>query len=315
MKIAYRRMSGAIGVSELEKGSRGLWWEKRKAFVKLLRSRGHKVEYVNRMTKFSERGPILPLTPDHDLLIIEFGSSNTAFYKDDLEETARMITRHDGKIIFICDDPDLPYRWETVMNKDYSRWSAWYNCLAPFATPHHPNGMLAFDFPFSSFQEFHRPRNEYGQHLVYIGRPTGRDAYVQQFIKNKVPWKVYSNPKDWKEYIRTGKLEIHNPPDQPMRLDFYQRQLGCLALADTKHRRLGWRTGRAYHAVLAGCPALIHKSHELKGFDHFETPQEVIEYAKYWMDPVSRCYSWEHSMHAILEEISIGLKTLEAHNL
>ena len=73
MYIVYRRMSGAIGLTDLEKGTRGLWLEKRRALLAELRRRGHVVDVVNRMTKFSE-----PLNPPEwnprkcELLIIEF---------------------------------------------------------------------------------------------------------------------------------------------------------------------------------------------------------------------------------------------------
>ena len=51
-----------------------------------------------------------------------------------------------------------------------------------------------------------------------------------------------------------GDVTAITPPEQKDRAEFYRQWRTCLAIYDSKHRDTGWRTGRAYHALMAGIP-------------------------------------------------------------
>jgi hypothetical protein len=192
MKIAYRRFSGAIGLSQLEVGTRGMWLEKRRALLAELRRRGHTVDLVNRMTKFSQLPVEAKLSPEHELLMIEFGSSNKQFYGKDIEETLRMIKSHKGCVVFLCDDPDLPLPWKELPDEDWSRWSVWYNAKFEQSLGAQPAAINKFDMPFSVFQPEHKPGKDFGkEHFAYIGRPNGRGSIVENLVDGGVPFVAY----------------------------------------------------------------------------------------------------------------------------
>jgi len=273
MRVAYRRMSGAIGVSPKEQGTRGLWYEKRKALVELLWQRGHQVEFVSRMTKESQFVPVHQLN-NQDILLVEFGSSNMSFYGNDLKDTIKMVNDFCGPVVFLNDDPDLPFIWDMV-NKP-KQWTCWYNATNAKPLGKQPKDVKIYDMPFSSLQKAEEPREQYQKfYLVYIGRPNGRSRAVKQLIAGGVPWRVFGKQKEWEDF----GVMVQEPPHQPERAGFYSCQLGCLVLADNKHKEMGWRTGRAYHAINAGCPALIEADHKLlQGFPTFNSPLEVHKY-------------------------------------
>jgi hypothetical protein len=50
------------------------------------------------------------------------------------------------------------------------------------------------------------------------------------------------------------ELPIVDAPEQSARADWYGQYRACFAMFDGKHAITGWRTGRAYHALLAGIP-------------------------------------------------------------
>jgi hypothetical protein len=97
------------------------------------------------------------------------------------------------------------------------------------------------------FADFH-PGNI--QKVVYIGRPNGRTKYFKEFTSSR-HLQVAGKESEWEDY---DALEILENPQQRDRRKFYQQFHGCLAVYDDKHKKSGWRTGRAYHALYAGIP-------------------------------------------------------------
>lgn len=257
MRIAYRRMSGPIGITKFEEGTRGLWLEKRLALVRTLRNRGHRVDFVNRMTKFSNQGSIETLNNNHELLIVEFGSNNEQFYGDDLLKTLRYMQKHEGQIIFICDDPDLPLFWKKLDPSIIARITCWYNCAYPVPFGGQPEYVQPKSFPISGLIECKEPQTQREEKLVYIGRPSGREKIFTEIFKENVPVQIYGREKEWKEF----NIKPLDPPEQANRAFFYGMQLGSLVIADKKHKRMGWFTGRAFHAIAAGCPAIAEFDH------------------------------------------------------
>lgn len=311
MKIAYRRMSGGIGVSLKERGTRGLWWEKRRALLSTLVDRGHEVDFVGRMTKESAHLPVEKLSSKHELLFVEFGSANKSFYGDDLDETIKMVEQHMGQIVFLNDDPDLPYLWDTL--KSSKNWSCWYNAYHGKPFGKQPADIKIFDMPFSSLQKENYPSKAYqADAMVYIGRPNGRAAIVKKLIASQTKWRVFGKQKEWDDY----GLIAHTPPDQPNRQEFYSKQIGCLVLADKKHKEMGWRTGRAYHAFAAGCPAIVEEDHKfLKPFPKWGSPWDIDRHFHRWRDPDLRERDWCKIREIILWDRMIAEETFKAHGL
>lgn len=296
MKIAYRRMSGPIGLTSVETGTRGLWFEKRLALVAALKGRGHEVDFINRFTKYTA-GAVWETefsATSHDVLVIEFGSGNTQFYGKDLARTQEMVTGHRGRVIFLCDDPDLPYLWKTVPVSDYSRWSVWMNAFRPQPFGGAPEGIRHFDAPFASlFPGGKRPIEPEEKTLVYIGRPNGRTKVLKEIL-GKVSVVICGRAAEWREFSGAQVPRVFAPPEQSERATFYSRYLGCLVLADAKHKRLGWRTGRAYHALYAGCPAVVEHDHDaLKAFPSFRDAAALNALVERWSTPGVRLGDWK----------------------
>lgn len=309
MKIAYRRMSGAIGLTQFETGTRGLWLEKRLALIAELTRRGHQVHLVNRMTKYSQ--PIIPAVWDtsYDLLFVEFGSSNAKFYGEDLKQTQHMVATHRGYIVFLCDDPDLPYLWKTV--PDVGRWAVWLN--AKYGEPFggQPDSIPIYDAPFAALLKppgWASPGpDSQGVQLVYNGRAKGREAAFRALFAAGVPFVVAGRPAEWKDFPAT----VIEAPTQAHRAEFYRTKLGSLVLADKKHKKLGWRTGRAYHALYAGTPAVVERSHRALAevFDTFETTDELTALVRRWQEPTTRRQDWEAQMVQALADREVMERT------
>lgn len=267
MKIAYRRMSGSVGFSDQEPGFRGAWLEKRKALFMLLQQRGHDIEVVGRLSKASG-GVNLPWQPPYDLLMVEFGGGNKIFNGRDLELTLKLAHEHHGPKVFLCDDPDLDFIWDEleIHFVGASGWFIWNNSLTAARLPKQPKDIPVYDYPFSWNVPERAPLAEYDrERLVYIGRPGGRSRPIKELVAAQVPFVAYAKPVEWAKFPQVKVLE---PPTQAARGGFYARALGCLALADAKHKKLAWRTGRAFHALAAGCPAVCEEDHPgLEGFD------------------------------------------------
>lgn len=312
MKVAYRRMSGPIGFSDLEAGTRGLWLEKRRAFVMELRRRGHQVDIFNRMTKFSQQLTTPTFNDSYDVLFIEFGSSNLNFYHDDLNKTQRLTREHGGKIVFLCDDPDLPYLWRTLKADDFEWWAVWANATKCLPFGGQPAAIKTFDFPFASLLPMRRPQDVYGDKFVYIGRPNGRAAAFTALHAAHAPYQVYGRTKEW-----PAAINVLDPPEQNQRTAFYAKQLGSLVIADNKHKQLGWRTGRAYHAIAAGCPAVVEKSHTVLSnmFADFTLPGDLENLRELWSVPGVRREICELQQAVVEGELKIAAATFESVGL
>lgn len=282
MHIGYIRMSGPIGLSPQDEGTRGLWWEKRIALLNFFWQRGHSVQLLGKATEptkiefknfFTDE-----VNQNFDLLCIEFGSSNMQFYGDQIRKVFEIANNFKGRKVFICDDPDLPCPWDLVTNPN--EWALWYNARNGLKLSKDPAAAQWYDMPFSSLQKHITIKDEepIGSDLVYIGRPNGREKDIKLMMAVGVDFKVYGRQKEWDHL---GK-RVHEAPQQTQRARFYHRQLGCLVFADKKHEELGWRTGRAYHALLAGCPAICKISHSglNKVFHTFSTPAEIALFKK-----------------------------------
>ena len=262
-------------MSDSETGDRGAWLEKRRGLWGFLKAAGHEVNCCSLPTKpsvglwnpphiseksqgdlFSEASEPIPKS---DVLMLEFGGSNGLFFGKDLGRTRILIENHKGLIVFICDDPDLFFPWKDYPNEDWSRWSAWLNAVNPTAEEMRlPKGCRAFDFPFSALLPYREPLSlGYSRNFVYSGRPNGRKAQINSFrFASGGLVDIYGRQEEWLEY---GVAVSGGSPKQSERHSFYQSKLACLAISDTKHKRLRWRTGRAFHALHSGCPVVCEE--------------------------------------------------------
>lgn len=295
--IGYRRLSGAIGLSNMEQGTRGMWWEKRRALVGHLGERGHVVHFIGRMTKQTQQDKMLHYFHDpeaksrYDVLLVEFGGTNAQFFGRDLEETYRLVSWHKGPVVYICDDPDLWFPWKATPAEDWTRWTVWVNADVERAGVRaylSPSGAKVLDLPFASLLAMEPPVEKAirDPFLTYIGRPGGRTDAVRRLVAAGAPFRVYGRGEEWGEF----GVRVEEAPPQPQRGAFYAQQLGCLALADRKHKKMLWRTGRAYHALAAGCPVLAEASHTLLAsrFAAYADPARVRDWVERWRDPAQR---------------------------
>jgi hypothetical protein len=257
-------MSGPIGLSKSETGTRGLWLEKREAFISELWRRGHTVAIVNKLTKPTQNELITP-APDlarvfeSDLLFVEFGGGNKIFFEEDLKATVEIVENFKGPIVFLNDDPDLPMVWDMISQQSQKKFVCWHNSIRPELFGRGLKVKIPVkDFPFSALLPTRPPRNVDSFDLVYIGRPDGRGAVVRELIAAGIDWKIYGRQKEWCDF----GVRVSDPPPQAQRPDFYAGQMASLVLADKKHKKMGWRTGRAYHALAAGCPAIVENDHD-----------------------------------------------------
>jgi hypothetical protein len=313
MRIAYRRMSGMIGLTDLEQGTRGMWLEKRRALLATLAARGHEVALINRMTKYSQ--PVVEPKWDasYDLLMIEFGSSNTRFYGKDLAETQRMVEQHRGRVIFLCDDPDLPYLWKTIEPKRLDRWCVWANASNHESFGGLPSSVGVLDAPFASLLPQPDAPSQGGEPFVYVGRPNGREKVFRMLLDGGAQFEVGGREAEWKDF----SVVVREMPLQSQRSAFYAARRGCLVVADRKHKRLGWRTGRAYHALYAGTPVLVEADHETlaRSFACFGSAATVQVLDKDWMNAEARANVWREQMRLARADQDIMLATFLACDL
>ncbi|CAB4124343.1 hypothetical protein UFOVP49_181 [uncultured Caudovirales phage] len=253
--VGYRRVSGKIGLTNNEEGIRGAWVEKRVALFKSLLDNNYRIKILSELTD-STKNDMAEYNlsyQDCDVLVLEFGGTNLQFYQKYWDKTVEMINAHQGKIIFINDDPDLGFLWELLPNENWSRWTVAanaVNCKEVGETLKCPIGATVVDYPMDGgmeFAEFHFGANK---STVYIGRPNGRTKIFKELTQSS-SLVIAGKPEEWKDY---PSVNVIKNPNQKDRRSFYQNYAGCLAVYDNKHRICGWRTGRAYHAVYAGIP-------------------------------------------------------------
>lgn len=286
MIIGYRRAAGKIGLTDHEEGTRGAWVEKRRALWNVLESEGHHaLIHLSPFTKQTaqQRGftgevtdPPVEKVKVCDVLMIEFGGINMRFYGDQWAETVRMIKAHLGPIVFLCDDPDLSFPWDLLSESQAGEWSRWtvvVNCKDTRAARFIlkvPNNARVVDYPMHSGVTPLSPvsltdMRVQKQRAVYIGRAIGRTKLLRHIMESESGQylTIAGRMEEWKGLIRpTQAIEEGNDPlfvDIPEQRDralFYRSYKACLALYDQAHQMTGWRTGRAYHAVLAGTPVI-----------------------------------------------------------
>lgn len=251
MKIGYRRVSGKLPLTDNEAGARGTWLEKRRGLIASLEARGHTFSYLTDPTPNSqEAGYAKASNYDCDLLMLEFGGNNLMFNRKAWEETFAIIKQHKGKIVFLNDDPDLPFLWKELPNEDWSRWTVAANAVNTHAVRARlgvPAKANVIDIPFHDVlpqREFH---NGVNSTAIYYGRPNGRSKVLAPFLSSGIVT-IAGKPEEW-----TNETVVP-APEQKNRSDFYRQWRACLAIYDNKHADTGWRTGRAYHALLAGIP-------------------------------------------------------------
>src|SRR6202042_2461791 len=254
-----------------------MWLEKRRALLAALDRRGHEVSIFNKMTKFSE--PLVPATWEPkkcDLLMVEFGSSNTQFYGEHLSVTRSMVEQHKGPIIYLCDDPDLPYQWKTELGR-LERWAVWMNATRGEAFGGQPSSIPILDAPFAAMLPKPTGAGIATEPAVYIGRPKGREKAFREVLEAGVELEVCGREKEWTGF----NVKVLPAPEQGVRSEFYRRRLASVVMADKKHKRMGWRTGRAYHALYAGTPAIVEADHveiaeQFASFRHAEDLKALL---------------------------------------
>lgn len=254
LKIGYRRVSGKIGLTNNESGIRGAWVEKRIALFKNLLSSNYQIIPLSTPTEatYADGFTSFDSYTHCNVLILEFGGTNIQFYKKDWDKTIEIINSHSGRIIFINDDPDLPFLWDLLPNEKWSRWTIAANATNPTEVSKIlkcPPDCRIVDLPMANGMQFAEFSSNSIDKCVYIGRPNGRTKYFKEFLKS--PYlEIAGKPKEWDGY-NTNVIEN---PQQKDRRNFYRNYKGCLTVYDNKHKEAGWRTGRAFHALYAGIP-------------------------------------------------------------
>jgi len=255
VKVGYRRVSGKIGLTNKESGVRGAWVEKRVALFKNLLDFGYRIIPMSEPTDPTKDDGFTSFSTyqECDVLMLEFGGTNLQFYQKYWDTTIEMIKSHTGRVIFLNDDPDLSFLWDLLPDEDWSRWTIAanaVNCDEVSKVLKCPALSTTVDLPMASGMEFAEFHPGTSGTVVYIGRPGGRTKYFKEFTSSKY-LQVSGKEAEWEDF---DALEILPNPQQRDRRKFYQNFNGCLAVFDDKHKRTGWRTGRAYHALYAGIP-------------------------------------------------------------
>jgi hypothetical protein len=211
------------------------------------------------LTKSS--GGSKPLFAPCDMLFVEFGGLNKMFYGKDIAQTLEIIKKyHDKPVVFLCDDPDLLFPWNEIELPKTAFY--WQNCLVN-CDPQKPQKVKFCDFPFGSLLTLNPCIQYERMEIAYSGRPNGdRLKFFQELSKSPQSEfvKVYGRQSEWND---TGLRVSGDSPAQPQRQLFYRRRLACLGLGDQKHRDHGFRTGRVYHALSAGCPVTLKAGNDI----------------------------------------------------
>lgn len=306
MIVGYRRGAGRIGLTTNESGTRGSWVEKRRTLFDALTVAGHTVIPMSPPTPNTSYEP--NMDAQVDILLVEFAGLNLTFFGDDWHETMRIVNNHSGPVVFLCDDPDLPFPWDKMPDEDWSRWTIATNSTQEAETRtilHIPEAARWVDFPMPN----HAPGATATYHpgivpaAVYIGRPNSRTKLIRQY--ETAPLIVAGKPKEWEGY----NFRRTDPPLQSRRQQFYRRYRACLALYDNKHALTGWRTGRAYHALQAGIPVLAPSGNPALTWTHpTHNAQDVYNFITQPTDHRKHIWQQQHQAAAVTVELkTIGL--------
>lgn len=298
MDIGYRRAAMKLPLTANEHGARGTWLEKRLALIDGMAKRGHTVHLLSDPTQTSatagyKRAP----TNECETLIVEFAGMNMQFYGAAWNETADTVRAHAGPVIFLCDDPDMPFKWELMgHDEDWTRWTIAVNAVHPATAArvlHVPRGAEVIDTPFASLLRPATFMDGADERAIYIGRGNGRKKLIEQYIDSGHVV-VAGNPKEWPGHA------VLPQPEQSFRRNFYRLFRAAFAACDNKHIETGWRTGRAYHALSAGIPVMTPETpggmanEGLKWAWQVDSPADV--YRCLTMSASDRKRAWEEQM-------------------
>ncbi len=306
LKLGYRRVSGKIGLTNKESGVRGAWVEKRVALFKNLLASGYSIIPFSTPTESTAADGFTSVDKytKCDVLLLEFGGTNLQFYKKDWDKTVELIKSHSGKIIFINDDPDLPFLWELLPNEKWDRWIVAANATnsAEVSTILKcPMGVRVVDLPMANGMTFESFSNGNIDKTVYIGRPNGRTKYFKEFLKSP-NLEISGKPKEWTDF----NINVIENPQQKDRRNFYRNYKGCLTVYDSKHKASGWRTGRAFHALYAGIPVCAPSGNNGLNWTYpVETAEDLTKFTS--LSDEKRKLIWEKQKSIIQNETNIDL--------
>ena len=306
LKLGYRRVSGKIGLTNKESGVRGAWVEKRIALFKNLFASGYSIIPFSSPTEATAADGFTSVDnyTNCDILILEFGGTNLQFYKKDWDKTVELIKSHSGKIIFINDDPDLPFLWELLPNEKWDRWVVAANATnsAEVSTILKcPMGVRVVDLPMANGMTFESFSNGNIDKTVYIGRPNGRTKHFKEFLKSPI-LEISGKPKEWTDF----NVNVIENPQQKDRRKFYRNYKGCLTVYDSKHKTSGWRTGRAFHALYAGIPVCAPSGNNGLNWTYpVETAEDLTKFTS--LSDEKRKLIWEKQKSIIQAETNIDL--------
>lgn len=285
-KVGYRRVSGKIGLTSKENGIRGAWVEKRVALFKNMLEFGYQIIPLSEPTDATKDDGFTSFDTYQkcDVLMLEFGGTNLQFYQKYWDKTVEMIKAHEGRIIFLNDDPDLPFLWELLPDEDWTRWTIAANATNSAKVTEIlkcPQLSSTVDLPMSSGMEFAEFSPGGIEKCVYIGRPNGRNKYFKEYTKSK-ELEVAGKSAEWEDY---PELAIVDNPQQRDRRNFYRKYNACLAVYDDKHKNSGWRTGRAFHALYAGIPVCAPAGNNgLNWCYPVQSAEDISKFAKLSVD-------------------------------
>lgn len=329
MKIGYRRWSRPVGLSPDEKFKISGWYEKRLAFLEMLEDRGHECQMLSGLTKESAqafgqsifRFPVEEL----DLLFIEVSNKNVFQNYKVIAESVEILNRATCPVILLWDDPELKMDIHTsirsplprleMKSRDYEVWvNAEYipgnedkleRTLFPVCG-RVPHGKTHFKFfPFGALLKYEASPSVYKyDDLVYVGGHSGGRLKQLEFINKWVILSIYYSSKSYPIPING------EPPRQPERKAFYGQYLANLGLQDSLHKKLGWHTGRCFHALAGGIPSIVEQDSVLAKYFTGGNLENIIKGKQFIHE--NRASEYHKSIckvRALSDVISINLKS------
>jgi len=190
-RVGYRRVSGKIGLTNKENGVRGAWVEKRVALFKNMLEFGHRIIPLSEATDATKDDGFetFDTYQECDVLMLEFGGTNLQFYQKYWDKTVEMIKSHKGRVIFLNDDPDLPFLWELLPDEDWSRWTIAANateCNEVATILKCPIGTTTVDLPMASGMEFATSIQEISKRLFILADQTEEPNTLKSLLPHVI---------------------------------------------------------------------------------------------------------------------------------